>query len=349
MQRNFILTDVMKTGRHEELEQFIACHSFNNQTFDCTGEYFTLQNYDLDSYDRRFAIIDVAVRNSMYDSDEFNSELKRRLDLLHSQNFVFIRSTVWESKANITAQSKIFFPKIDVPHVEWLGGVSFFWFHMYNKDINKKFNFCHDDKEFDFLYLNKGSRSHRNRLYYKMKAHNLLENSLFTFRTEGITLPAEYELPGIDPDKYPRFGLDQDIYEPPYNDTKFSIVSETNDTNDEVFMTEKIWKPILAQHLFVVHGNHLYLQKLREMGFKTFSSVIDESYDLQSDQSQRIKQLVSTCKKLKDSNWRDLYLQTQAIRKHNLDTFFDREKLSKQVNETLELFLEFADGGQVSS
>ena len=57
MQRNFILTDVMKTGYHQQLEQFINLHSLADQTFDITGEYYTLHDYDLDSYDRKFAII----------------------------------------------------------------------------------------------------------------------------------------------------------------------------------------------------------------------------------------------------------------------------------------------------
>ena len=42
MQRNFILTDVMKTGFHVDLEDFINLHSLTNQTFDMTGEYYTL-------------------------------------------------------------------------------------------------------------------------------------------------------------------------------------------------------------------------------------------------------------------------------------------------------------------
>ena len=58
MQRNFILTDVMKTGFHVDLEDFINLHSLTNQTFDMTGEYYTLHGYDLDSYDRKFAILD---------------------------------------------------------------------------------------------------------------------------------------------------------------------------------------------------------------------------------------------------------------------------------------------------
>ena len=114
-------------------------------------------------------------------------------------------------------------------------------------------------------------------------------------------------------------------------------------------MTEKIWKPIIAQHLFVVHGNHLYLQKLREIGFKTFSSYIDESYDLEPDTGKRIEKIYKLCKGLLSKDWQDIYLQSKALRQHNYDTFFNKEKLSAEVNKTLISFLEFFDSSQVSS
>ena len=68
MQRNFVLTDVMKTGNHVELEQFFSMHTLPNQSFDCTGGFYTLHHYDLDSYDRRFAVIDVNYWNEKYDT-----------------------------------------------------------------------------------------------------------------------------------------------------------------------------------------------------------------------------------------------------------------------------------------
>jgi hypothetical protein len=115
-------------------------------------------------------------------------------------------------------------------------------------------------------------------------------------------------------------------------------------------MTEKIWKPIMAQQPFVVHGNYLYLQKLREMGFRTFNNYFDESYDLERDRDKRIDKIVSLCENLKlkcdregNQQWRDLYMQTKALRQHNYDVFFDQQKLSVEVNKTLKLFLEFAD------
>ena len=128
-----------------------------------------------------------------------------------------------------------------------------------------------------------------------------------------------------------------------------SIVSETNDNDFEVFMTEKIWKPIIAQQVFVVHGNYLYLQRLRDMGFKTFNSYFEEAYDLDKDPDTRINTIVDVCDRLREAPWQDIYLHTKALRKHNHDTFFNKEKLSLEIDKTLNLFLEFADSSQVSS
>jgi hypothetical protein len=362
MQRNFILTDIMKTGFHQELENFISMHSMADQTFDTVGQYYDLHLFDLDSYDRKFAMLDYRVDiESMSQNPQFREELHRRCDLLHSQGFVFIKTTPWESLQNVNETVR--YPEIDIPHIKWTGDVSWFWFYMYMKHKDNKFNFTHDHngsywhKKHDFLYLNKAPRKHRVKLYNKLKDAEVLGNSIHTFTmlNNPVRLDKKYELPGIDPEDYPRWGKDQDIYELPYIDTVCSIVSETNDNDYEVFMTEKIWKPIMAQHVFVVHGNYLYLQRLREMGFKTFGNYFDESYDLEQDPNKRIDKIVTLIKELKskcddgsivergNKKWQDIYLQTKALRQHNYDTMFDKEKLSLEINRTLNLFLEFAD------
>ena len=89
MQRNFILTDVMKTGFHVDLEDFINLHSLTNQTFDMTGEYYTLHGYDLDSYDRKFAIIDWRYDNNdkLIENFNLNSINNDSKILLSGRNF----------------------------------------------------------------------------------------------------------------------------------------------------------------------------------------------------------------------------------------------------------------------
>jgi len=303
-----------------------------------TGEYYTMHEYDLESYDRRFAVIDTRVANDrIHRNTEFDLELRRRCDLLHSQGFVFIKATPWESIHNIN--NSTLYPRMEIEHIKWSGGVSWFWFYMRQKHMAKSFNFDHSKKKFAFLYLNKFPREHRRTMFQRVE--HLLANSLYSNWEQNIKLPTAYELPWAQ--DYPEYGRDQDIFEKPYNDTKYSLVAETNDTNDEIFMTEKIWKPIIAQQPFVVHGNYLYLQRLREMGFKTFANHFDEGYDLELDKDKRIDKIVNTCRDLLAKNWRDIYLQTQSLRQHNLDTFFNKERLSVEINKTLNLFLEFAD------
>jgi hypothetical protein len=366
MQRNFILTDVMKTGNGIQFQEFINQHSMEDQIFDTSNEFYLLHTYDLDIYDRKFAIIDRNASNHhVANNNFFKSELESRVKVLKELGFCFIEATPWESAENIQGSSKWHKPElpIEIEHHKWTGGSSWFWFHMQNKHRHSRFNFTHDHngsywyKKHDFLYLNKAPRTHRVKLYDKLIQNNILDNSIYTFlmKDPPVRLDKKYELPGVDPENYPRWGKDQEIYELPYIDTVCSIVSETNDNSNDIFMTEKIWKPIIAEHMFVVHGNHLYLKKLREMGFKTFDPIFDESYDTEKNPDKRIDKIVTLCKQLKsqcdtgtvvergNKRWEDIYAETESIRKHNYDTFFDKAKLSLEINKTLRLFLEFAD------
>ena len=342
----------MKTGDHLSYEQFIDSHSLSNQSFDYTGEYYALHNYDVDQYDRRFAMIDLRIfQNKVYGNASYQKDLKQRLELLHQQGFKFIIANPWESLDNIKKQTYIAgenmrYVDIPYPFHRWTGGVSWFWSYMYYKHKEVEYRFDHTNKIYDFLYLNKSTRSHRVKLHEALVRDRCLDNSLYTFlgMNPPRRLPQKYELPGIKPEDYPWWGKDQDIYELPYNHTACSIVSETNDNDYEIFMTEKIWKPVIAGHVFVVHGNHLYLQKLREMGFRTFSKYFDESYDLERDPGKRVDHLVKTIKQIKASNVKDLYLNSQDLRRHNQETFFDKTKMSVEINKVLLDFLKFADG-----
>ena len=346
MQSNFILTNVIKIGDHVSYEKFINRHSLADQTFDLEGEYFRLHNYDLDSYDRKFAIIEFNLNTFNYESNkEYTNELDRRIKLLHSQGFKFIMASPWESKDNLSRLAYYQNKKLDSAF-EWTGGVEWFWFLLFEIHQNKRYKFDHHHKTHDFLYLNKNPRPHRDELYKQLQSTNILQNSLVSNLNlhPPVRLPEEYESPKTK--SYPlgpSGHLDNTIYEAPYSATKFSLVSETNDNSHEVFLTEKIWKPIIAEQLFVVHGNHLTLQTLRDLGFKTFNNYFDESYDLEADRHEKIKKIIQLCETLQHSDWKDLYLQTKAIRKHNRENFFNEESLSKSINQTLICFLEFFD------
>ena len=102
-----------------------------------------------------------------------------------------------------------------------------------------------------------------------------------------------------------------------YNQTAYSIVAETSADNRYTFPTEKIIKPMMARRLFVVFSSVNFLKNLRSLGFKTFDSVIDETYDSIEDDRQRWTAAFEQVKKLceLDQSW--IFDQIQNTVEHN--------------------------------
>ena len=72
-----------------------------------------------------------------------------------------------------------------------------------------------------------------------------------------------------------------------YDSSFISVVTETETQPDKVRFTEKLLKPILNYHPFIVYGPTNILQILKYYGFKTFNNYLDESYDLIEDKVDR--------------------------------------------------------------
>jgi hypothetical protein len=65
-----------------------------------------------------------------------------------------------------------------------------------------------------------------------------------------------------------------------FNSTRASIVSETEFSSGNIVrITEKTIKPFCVGHPTLVAGNPRSLEFVRQIGFETFSSTFDESYD----------------------------------------------------------------------
>ena len=64
-----------------------------------------------------------------------------------------------------------------------------------------------------------------------------------------------------------------------YDSSSVSVVCETHEHNDSLFLTEKIYRPIINRHPFVIRAAFPALEYLNAIGFKTFGDFVDESYD----------------------------------------------------------------------
>ncbi len=82
----------------------------------------------------------------------------------------------------------------------------------------------------------------------------------------------------------------QDWAQEKFYDSFLHICPETFQYYREgrIFFSEKIWKPIMFMQPFVLVGEPYQLKALHQMGYKTFSDYLDESYDTITNNQERL-------------------------------------------------------------
>jgi hypothetical protein len=122
-----------------------------------------------------------------------------------------------------------------------------------------------------------------------------------------------------------------------------NVVSETLFFSAATFTSEKIWKPMLLSQIFIVVAAPLYLESLRNLGFRTFAPYINEDYDLMMDPLERAFAIANTLKelsRLSDSDFATLLEKCRPAIEHNRRLILEKDHLnqliSTQVAESIE-------------
>lgn len=110
-----------------------------------------------------------------------------------------------------------------------------------------------------------------------------------------------------------------------------SVISEASasDFDHTCFISEKTFKPIACYHPFIIWGNKGSLGFLKDLGYKTFSPYIDESYDNLSTWD-RLNAIIKELKKIQSIpatdriNW---YKQFENILHYNFEILKRNSKL----------------------
>jgi hypothetical protein len=117
--------------------------------------------------------------------------------------------------------------------------------------------------------------------------HHLTDISKLVIDNHEIHGSASADIPRtIDSYIAPGFAKPADV------DAFWHVVTETVFYYDKLHLTEKIFKPIASKQPFILLAAPGNLAYLKSYGFKTFDSVIDESYDLIQDNDLRTKAVV---------------------------------------------------------
>lgn len=102
-----------------------------------------------------------------------------------------------------------------------------------------------------------------------------------------------------------------------YNTTAYTIIAETDCDNTLSFYSEKTAKAFIARRLFVAFSGYKFLANLHQLGFETFHTVIDESYDLEPDFDTRMAMAFQQVKQLCELPQQEIFEKIQAIVDHN--------------------------------
>ena len=194
-------------------------------------------------------------------------------------------------------------------------------------------------KAFDALLGRK--KPHRDQAYDYIINSGLINQGITTYVNDHQINFKEstwrWELPGleehenvewtVDRVKYygHRMSLSQVIPIDIYNQTAYSLICETNFDPGYVFYTEKTVKPILARRLFIMISHQYALKELRELGFKTFAGIIDESYDEIEPAIQRHQAALEQLNWLCKQDQFDILSRCKDIVDHNFNLMYGRE------------------------
>jgi hypothetical protein len=120
-----------------------------------------------------------------------------------------------------------------------------------------------------------------------------------------------------------------------YNASWYSLVAETW-PNKMAFFTEKTTKPLFAKRIFWMFGCKGMLAKLREFGFCTFSSIVDESYDMIDDDFERIKAAYESALRISNEDPVKVYKHLQPELEYNHYLISHRQRVEKPLLEYIQ-------------
>lgn len=115
-----------------------------------------------------------------------------------------------------------------------------------------------------------------------------------------------------------------------HRETFASIVTETLIDDSVLFVSEKIWKPIILGHPFLILGNVNTLKYLKDLGFKTYDRWFDETYDQEVIHHRRVEMVVEQISKYQHKSTEEL----KEIREEMKDICrYNREWFLKMIRE----------------
>ena len=237
------------------------------------------------------------------------------------------------------------------------------YFEPWNKyEDNEIVKFKPIDDKFLFLSYNRNPRPQRIQFLLLLLKEKLFNRGLISLN--NLIYPAmpddnldDYNYlkdnaPFIIDHRYDlTFNLACNITKEDYERTFISMVTESLADDETLFFSEKIWKPIMVGHPFIIYGNQFTLKYLKSLGYQTFDKWIDESYDEIYDRVHRAQKIVTELKKFENKTIEELMVirdEMEEVCKFNklhYNILYNKKYGEDNINKDLEnIFIEVWEG-----
>ena len=233
-----------------------------------------------------------------YHEGDNPADIKQRLDglcaehKLHQDCYVFVSGNT----AAKTLPNFVYFADFEL------------WYYQRNRN-SPALKIHHEPRECEFTVLNRLHKSWRALAMTDLRHNGILDNSYWSYCESGVFADAECPIK-IDDISGLRTRTEKFLQSAPYISDELDFDQRNNhstlvpkyhvnsycnvvmETHFDIggsgtFLTEKTFKPIKHGQMFFVAGPAGSLQVLRDLGYRVFDSVLDNSYDLEPDPTQR--------------------------------------------------------------
>jgi len=255
------------------------------------------------------------------------STAKKIKNLKNEPNFTLGYKTEWISET-----------EIDVPRTKH--------FVCLNRNSNKNFRYtlgCFfealnlwDNVYASFLKTNEDK-------HHMFETNNKNFDELLLSAAESFSKKLPIEIDTQNSDDKEGFEVAKAFKKEIYLNSYIYIVTETN-FKTNIFITEKICNPIAVLQPFILFGAPGYLKYIKTLGFKTFDTFIDESYDdIENDETRYLKLCneIERISKLPLEELHSWYLSIQDILIHNrnhLISFTDKVMYKDNLEKNIKLW-----------
>lgn len=211
----------------------------------------------------------------------------------------------------------------------WHGMIARDWFRHWEKHNDLQVT-NKSDAQYRFLIYSRdssGSRMYRKAVINHLRSHQAMVNYNWNYDFRCATLSATIDVPDA-------------------NNSAIHLVAETLFDTEKIYLTEKVFKPMVMCQPFIIFAPPKSLEYLRSYGFRTFDKFWSEDYDLivnSEDRRIAISRLIDSLASIETKEFNQLYQEMLPVIDYNRKYFYSQDfqnllwnELQKNCSEALQ-------------